>query len=75
MRELKCEALNILTKVYGRTPHGVRGLKYKSEGENADILCRTPHGVRELKLVSALVVFNIEPGRTPHGVRGLKYIA
>ena len=50
----------------------MRGLKYKSEGENADILCRTLHGVRGLKYMD-IVLHRSDVSRAPHGVRGLKY--
>ena len=33
----------------GRTPHGVRGLKFEWRGTQVVPLCRTPHGVRGLK--------------------------
>ena len=57
----------------GRTPHGVRGLKY-----NVLRLCainavsRTPHGVRGLKCGHHHTNHKRQR-RTPHGVRGLKY--
>ena len=35
----------------GRTPHGVRGLKFVAVPEGAEGEGRTPHGVRGLKFV------------------------
>ena len=39
-----------LAAVTGRTPHGVRGLKWHAHlGQRASVCRRTPHGVRGLK--------------------------
>ena len=32
-----------------RTPHGVRGLKFRGEHQSLRLRSRTPHGVRGLK--------------------------
>ena len=37
----------------GRTPHGVRGLKFDIVDGSLDAVGRTPHGVRGLKFRSA----------------------
>ena len=37
------------TSLTSRTPHGVRGLKYKINAEKKVVSGRTPHGVRGLK--------------------------
>ena len=37
--------------LHGRTPHGVRGLKYCGVGRGPVLGSRTPHGVRGLKFV------------------------
>ena len=59
--------------VFGRTPHGVRGLKCGStkillDGRRG----RTPHGVRGLKYGLRQLIQRYGC-RTPHGVRGLKF--
>ena len=59
------------TQTWGRTPHGVRGLKSRLCLPALDLGGRTPHGVRGLKLIIIAAVGWIV-GRTPHGVRGLK---
>ena len=56
----------------GRTPHGVRGLKYAGYDDAPDVQCRTPHGVRGLKFQRLGDVGGEVARRTPHGVRGLK---
>ena len=57
----------------GRTPHGVRGLKYGGElMAEYDEESRTPHGVRGLKYLARKRRGRRAAGRTPHGVRGLK---
>ena len=58
----------------GRTPHGVRGLKYPRKPRAHRKTCRTPHGVRGLKYVIIVHVDESMDSRTPHGVRGLKYV-
>ena len=40
---------NRLPRGFGRTPHGVRGLKYRSNRQQSKCRRRTPHGVRGLK--------------------------
>ena len=55
----------------GRTPHGVRGLKYHSHRVTGGDGGRTPHGVRGLKSMRCGNA-NTPHSRTPHGVRGLK---
>ena len=55
----------------GRTPHGVRGLKYRAWPGGAGRARRTPHGVRGLKFRLHYVLTSVQR-RTPHGVRGLK---
>ena len=56
----------------GRTPHGVRGLKFAALAKANETESRTPHGVRGLKCIfHELMTHGL--GRTPHGVRGLKY--
>ena len=56
----------------GRTPHGVRGLKFSGvEPPDPPDPRRTPHGVRGLKLEDVKDTLDAG-GRTPHGVRGLK---
>ena len=39
-----------LDTVHGRTPHGVRGLKFDYVRDDTYAVRRTPHGVRGLKL-------------------------
>ena len=60
--------------VTGRTPHGVRGLKFFHHpgGCGSYHVRRTPHGVRGLKWDYLAAVEEDNEGRTPHGVRGLK---
>ena len=41
--------LMAMSNLSGRTPHGVRGLKFALLVEGAGGLGRTPHGVRGLK--------------------------
>ena len=56
----------------GRTPHGVRGLKWFTSCMLIDLTAgRTPHGVRGLKFLYYAILWD-ECRRTPHGVRGLK---
>ena len=57
--------------VIGRTPHGVRGLKYDVLRLCAINTGRTPHGVRGLKFKYVWYLSSLS-SRTPHGVRGLK---
>ena len=57
----------------GRTPQGVRGLKYAVFAYHPTLLCRTPQGVRGLKYKKVDVQKRRDLGRTPQGVRGLKY--
>ena len=40
--------------VSSRSPHGERGLKYRSEGQGAGIGGRSPHGERGLKYIGQL---------------------
>ena len=56
----------------GRTPHGVRGLKSKSDLHPSNAHRRTPHGVRGLKWYYQCQEQGGGNRRTPHGVRGLK---
>ena len=59
--------------VVSRTPHGVRGLKFRVDVRHlVQVEGRTPHGVRGLKC-QRQPHSGIGSGRTPHGVRGLKY--
>ena len=62
-----------LTYPVGRTPHGVRGLKYNHNFLILHAERRTPHGVRGLKSGMFEKMEKSGKGRTPHGVRGLKY--
>ena len=57
----------------GRTPRGVRGLKFM-EGGGVGLAepGRTPRGVRGLKYLPSLCVCAPILRRTPRGVRGLK---
>ena len=58
----------------GRTPHGVRGLKFQVEVADVERGARrTPHGVRGLKYPRKPRAHR-KTCRTPHGVRGLKYV-
>ena len=57
----------------GRTPQGVRGLKYRRAGRARRAARRTPQGVRGLKLLEDRNG-RAMAGRTPQGVRGLKLI-
>ena len=41
--------------ISGRTPHGVRGLKYDTSGRLKHPAGRTPHGVRGLKLIMSFL--------------------
>ena len=64
----------LLGKARGRTPQGVRGLKYRLLLIiSAALSGRTPQGVRGLKSVHGLAALAYK-GRTPQGVRGLKYV-
>ena len=56
----------------GRTPHGVRGLKFCSRYSALLKNSRTPHGVRGLKYQLVSNHRCCFGSRTPHGVRGLK---
>src|SRR5690606_38162555 len=59
----------------GRTPYGVRVLKFRrNRSVPALHLRRTPYGVRGLKYDSDFIGIK-HSGRTPYGVRGLKYIS
>ena len=65
--------MNLMVK--GRTPHGVRGLKFGFHYNVYNLQARrTPHGVRGLKLCKAQTK-KVIGRRTPHGVRGLKCIS
>ena len=39
-----------LVNILGRTPRGVRGLKFQQSSDSITRTCRTPRGVRGLKL-------------------------
>ena len=56
----------------GRTPQGVRGLKYPQATTPTPVERRTPQGVRGLKYVEQTEIKRVVNGRTPQGVRGLK---
>ena len=56
----------------GRTPHGVRGLKFRNRAQLRHDVRRTPHGVRGLKSPGPPRCGVAPARRTPHGVRGLK---
>ena len=58
----------------GRTPHGVRGLKYGPAAYRRD--SGQSHPSRGAWIENAPVTWTVDgaPGRTPHGVRGLKYM-
>ena len=51
----------------GRTPHGVRGLKYIPKNAKGIYISRTPHGVRGLK---SLQFINSAKDGTSHPARG-----
>ena len=57
----------------GRTPQGVRGLKFGFPCHHPDQHRRTPQGVRGLKSVF-VPSYGRPRGRTPQGVRGLKSV-
>ena len=60
-------------EVAGRTPRGVRGLKFSvRQVVHCFKHCRTPRGVRGLKYDEG-VGQERAAGRTPRGVRGLKW--
>ena len=55
----------------GRTPHGVRGLKYRTE-RHRDEPCRShPSRGAWIEIAMSRPAY-ADYGRTPHGVRGLK---
>ena len=74
MRGLKFWCPDGSRQLLSRTPHGVRGLKFKQHGLYVVYLYlgRTPHGVRGLKSFLPAIVRFVPHSRTPHGVRGLK---
>ena len=57
---------------YGRTPHGVRGLKYP--GLYSVVIVAESHPSRGawIEIAEFTNVYQEPRGRTPHGVRGLK---
>ena len=61
----------VSSRIRGRTPHGVRGLKSDPHKWMRLAGSRTPHGVRGLKFHRRHDAI-AKQRRTPHGVRGLK---
>ena len=59
---------------HGRTPHGVRGLKYYGSPGG---YCRSqshPSRGAWIEMDMSVMPENAQLGRTPHGVRGLKLV-
>ena len=46
---MKWKGKPVKKKAGGRTPHGVRGLKFRDLANGESLSGRTPHGVRGLK--------------------------
>ena len=57
--------------VWGRSPHGERGLKCDHDHLGRRDLRRSPHGERGLKY-RLVTCGRLVVGRSPHGERGLK---
>ena len=58
----------------GRTPHGVRGLKYRNRGCGASRPQSHPSWGAWIEITSCRFPKTMNGRRTPHGVRGLKSV-
>ena len=59
----------------GRTPHGVRGLKYFRQFVARIVATSHPSRGAWIEIRGRMRVRKMETRRTPHGVRGLKLAA
>ena len=51
-----CHVTDVEIRRAGRTPHGVRGLKFQHNDLSRVLRSRTPHGVRGLKFADSVDV-------------------
>ena len=64
--------VGIMAVGVGRTPHGVRGLKYRAGRQTVGGRWSHPTRGAWIEISSIHSFGHRGPGRTPHGVRGLK---
>ena len=73
MRGLKFQRVDAVAGTLRRTPHGVRGLKFRPPGQHQDTDRSHPSRGAWIEIQRLRELGELGARRTPHGVRGLKF--